>query len=187
VQESEEQASDISANQDINTDSDTIRLLIAKLTGEDGLERDRARWSLVAIGNPAVAPLIELLEARNKQVRWEAAKALADIRDPMAASALVKALEDNQFDIRWIAAEGLINLGREGLVPLLQALIERSDSPWLREGAHHVLHELAEGDLKELLQPIVDSLEGIESAVESPIRAQAALDALGGEQAQPDD
>jgi HEAT repeat protein len=187
MQESEGQTNHISANQDIHLSPDTISLLIAKLTGNDGLERESARWSLLSIGSPAVAPLTELLESPNKQIRWEAAKALAAIADPAAAHVLVKALEDKVFDVRWVAAEGLINLGREGLVPLLQALIERSDSPWLREGAHHVLHKLAEGDLKELLQPIVDSLESIESAVESPIRAHAALDALGGEQAQPDD
>jgi HEAT repeat protein len=187
MQESEEQTSDVSASQDINTDPDTISLLIAKLAEKDGKEREKARHALVAVGSDATAALVESLASSDKQVRWEAAKALSAMSDPAAAEALVKALEDKVFDVRWLAAEGLINLGREGLVPLLQALIERSDSPWLRIGAHHVLHDLAVGDLKELLQPIVDSLEGIQSAVESPIRAQAALDALGGEQAQPDD
>jgi len=72
----------------------------------------------------------------------------------------------------------LINLGREGLIPLLRALIERSDSPWLRIGAHHVLGDLAVGDLRELLQPVVDSLEDVESAIETPLVARAALERL---------
>jgi HEAT repeat protein len=140
--------------------------------------------SLVDIGSPAVPPLIELLGARNKQVRWEAAKALAAIADPAAAGALVKALEDKDFDVRWVAAEGLINIGREGIVPLLRTLIERSDSPWLRQGAHHVLHDLAVGDLEEMLKPVVDSLQDVESAIEAPIAAKAILDRLVPEQAE---
>lgn len=184
MQESEEQASDASTNQAYNTDPDTISLLIAKLAEKEGQEREKARWSLIAIGSLAVAPLIESLEAPDKQVRWEAAKALAAIADPAAADALVKALEDKVFDVRWLAAEGLINLGQAVIVPLLKALVERSDSPWLRIGAHHVLHDLAAGDLnlKELLQPIIDSLEDAESAIETPLIAKAILDRLVSKQ-----
>ncbi len=178
MQESGEQTRDIDADRNTQADLDTIKLLIAKLTGNNGRERERARWALVDIGRPAVGSLIELLGNPRKQVRWEAAKALADIADPAAAEILVKTLEDKVFDVRWLAAEGLVNVGRESLVPLLQALIKRSDSPWLREGAHHVLHDLATGDLKELLQPIVDSLQDVESAVEAPIAAKAILDQL---------
>jgi HEAT repeat protein len=178
VQGSDDQINHLSANQDIHDDPYMISLLIAKLAAKDGLERERARRSLVAIGSPAVADLIESLASPNKQVRWEAAKALADIADPAAADALVKALEDKVFDVRWLAAKGLINLGREGLVPLLQALIERSDSPWLRDAAHHVLHDLAVGELEELLEPIMDSLEDAEAAIETPLIAKAILDRL---------
>jgi len=180
VQGSDEQTGNLSANQDVHADSNTISLLIAKLAAKDGREREKARWFLVAIGSPAVADLIELLEARNEQVRWEAAKALADIADPAAADALVKTLEDKVFDVRWLAAEGLIKLGQVGIVPLLKALIERSDSPWLRIGVHHVLHDLVAGDLnlKELAQPIIDSLEDAESVIETPLIAKAILDRL---------
>ena len=178
MQGSDDRINHLSANQDIHDDPHMISLLIAKLAAKDGLEREKARRSLVAIGSPAVADLIELLEAASEQVRWEAAKALADIADLAAADALVKALEDEVFDVRWLAAEGLINLKRDGLVPLLQALIERSDSPWLRVGAHHVLHDLAVGELEELLQPVIDSLEDVEPVIETPLTAKAILDRL---------
>jgi HEAT repeat protein len=184
MQESGDQTDRFTANQDIPDDPDSINLLVAKLSGKDGLQRERARKSLVDIGSPAVPPLIESLGTRNKQVRWEAAKALAAIADPAAAGALVKALEDKEFDVRWIAAEGLINIGREGIEPLLRTLIERSDSPWLRQGAHHVLHDLAVGDLEEMLKPIVDALQDVESAMETPIAAKAILDRLVSEQAE---
>jgi HEAT repeat protein len=180
MQESEEQTSGVGAEQDTKADIDTLNLLVAKLAGSDGEERERARRLLVAIGSPAVARLVESLESPKKQVRWEAAKALADMADPAAAEALVKALEDKIFDVRWLAAEGLIKLEQVGIVPLLKALLEHSDSPWLRIGAHHVLHDLVVKDLnlKELLQPIIDSLEDPESAIETPLIAKTVLDKL---------
>jgi HEAT repeat protein len=113
-------------------------------------------------------------------VRWEAAKALGQISDPTAAEALVRALEDEMFDVRWLAAEGLITLGRGALLPLLHALVERSDSEWLREGAHHVFHDLVKGkpDLKDILQPVLATLDDVEPSLEVPFAAETALNKL---------
>ena len=93
----------------------------------------------------AATPLIKLLSDDHEQVRWEAAKALSEIRDPRAAEPLVAALEDERFDTRWVAAEGLIALGRASLLPLLRMLATGKDSTWLREGAHHVLEQMSDG------------------------------------------
>ena len=163
-----------------HADPGTISSLVAELSKEDGAARERARHSLVAIGAPAVACLIEALASRNDLLRWEAAKALGDIRDPAAAPALVAALEDEVFDVRWLAAKGLIALGGEGLVPLLQALVERSDSLWLREGAHHVFHDLARGrpDLRDILRPLLAALEDVQPSLQVPVAAKAALNKL---------
>lgn len=161
-----------------DADLGTIGSLIAELSRKDGLVRERARQSLVAIGAPAVASLIEALANPNELLRWEAAKALGEIGNPTAAPALVAALEDNVFDVRWLAAKGLISLGSEGLVPLLEALIERSDSLWLRQGAHHVLHDVSEGGLKEILRPVLAALDDIEPSVEVPFAAKTVLNVL---------
>jgi HEAT repeat protein len=158
--------------------SATITSLVADLASSDELVRTDARQSLVDIGGPAVFPLIEALGDPRRQVRWEATKALGEIANPAAAPALVKTLRDTEFSVRWLAAEGLIALGSKGLRPLLRALIEYSDSVWLRQGAHHVVHDLARGDLKEVLQPVVAALQGIEPSLEAPLAARAALDAL---------
>ena len=112
--------------------------LIAALASSSPVARKKAREALVALGGPAVPTLIQLLSHRQPHVRWEAAKALGAIADPIAASALVNALEDRDGDVRWLAAEGLAALGRDALQPLLAALMERSDRDWLCEGAHHV-------------------------------------------------
>jgi hypothetical protein len=156
----------------------TIGRLVAALADDDRVTRQRARESLVDMGKPAVAPLTEALAVSSERVRWEAANALSEISDPTAAPALVKALEDSSFGVRWLAAEGLISLGREGLSPLLEALVEHSDSAWLRQGAHHVLRLLAEEGLHDHVASVLKALEDIEPAIEVIQPAKAALDAL---------
>jgi HEAT repeat protein len=111
-------------------------------------------------------------------VRWEAAKALSQIGNQKAIKALLEALTDEKFEVRWLAAEGLIRIGRRAIVPLLEALVNQSDSYWLREGIHHVLHDMNTGKITEVLRPVLVALEGSEPTLEVPQAAQAALDAL---------
>jgi nucleotide-binding universal stress UspA family protein len=152
--------------------------LVGDLASNDGMVRVKARHSLVAIGREAVRPLVEALRSKRHWVRWEAAKALAQIGNPTATQALVDALEDEEFDVRWLAAEGLIHIGAESIEPLLKALIERPDSLWLREGAHHVLHDMDRGDLDDILRPVLGALEDVEPLLEVPSAAEAALDMI---------
>ncbi|HVO70134.1 MAG TPA: HEAT repeat domain-containing protein, partial [Aggregatilineaceae bacterium] len=145
-----------------HADPAAIQALMDILCDRNTLKRHRARLLLVDIGLPAVPFLVQALEDPDAEecARWEAAKALSDIGDPMAAPALIDVLgQDEQFGIRWLAAEGLIALGRNGLVPLLNALIQRSNSAWLREGAHHVLRTLAGRGLYAQVAPVLTALE----------------------------
>lgn len=158
---------------------DPIASLIATLNSDDGSTRTHARNSLVKIGTAAVPSLIQILTDPQDRLRWEAAKALSEIGDPMAASALVKALDDDNSGVRWLAAEGLVILGRAGLGPLLEALRQHSDSVRLREGAHHVLRSLAREDLcTSIVKPVLAVLEDIEPAIQLPLAAHAALSML---------
>jgi HEAT repeat protein len=161
-------------------DPATIGSLIDGLASKDGLVRESARVSLVAVGRPAVGPLVKSLAVRNRQVRWEAAKALSQIADPAAAPALVRALEDDEFSVRWLAAKGLIALRSKGLPPLLRALTKRSDSASLLQGSHHVLHDVMRrrGVPKEVVQPLLAAMEDAQPSLEVPLAARAALDAL---------
>jgi hypothetical protein len=163
-----------------NADHTTIPSLIAALSNGDGLMRQRARWALIDIGEPAVPFLIQALADKRERVRWQAAKALSKIGRPAAGPALVRALEDKYFGVRWLAAEGLIALRRQGLVPLLEALVDHSDSAWLREGAHHVLRTLAEEGLRAEVSPVVAALEDIEPVVECPGAAEIVLNRVKG-------
>jgi HEAT repeat protein len=155
-----------------------IKKLVNNLGSQDGQVRVRARKSLVAIGRQAVKPLVKTLASKKEWVRWEAAKTLGQIGDPTATQALIKALEDNMFDVRWLAAEGLIYIGSKALVPLLQAIREHPDSFWLREGVHHVLHDVNNGKITEIIQPVIAALEGFEPSVEAPLAVKTALKAL---------
>ena len=160
---------------------------IAALSSEEDLVRTRARNSLVAAGKEAVPFLVEALKNPNSLVRWEATKALDEIGDTSTASALVKVLEDDDFDVRWLATKGLTKMGIGGAIPLLHALIEDPISVSLREAAHHVLHNLAEGELKESLAPILAVLESMSPPSQislMALRAKEKLEELESEKAQ---
>ena len=152
--------------------------LIAALSSEDDAKRVKARHSLVAMGKAAVPLLAEALKKGDGLVRWEAAKALGEIGVSEAAPPLVKALEDEEFDVRWLAAIGLIGMNIKGLKPLLHALMEQGDSVFLREGAHHVIHDLAKGGLRKYLAPVLAALENVEPAISVPQAAFHALEML---------
>ncbi len=157
-----------------------IQALLHSLHSRDGLVRQSARRSLVSKGKPAVPVLIQALDSNNRDVRWEAAKALQEIGDPSAAAALVSKLDHDHFAIRWLAAEGLISFGRPGLEPLLSALLVNPDSVLLRDAAHHVFHALCNKDssLADVLAPLVDTLDVFAGTGDIIPHVQAALNVV---------
>ena len=160
-----------------------INPLIVDLGSSDGFVRQNARIALIDMGEPAVESLIKALKNKSEPTHWEAAKALSLIGDPRSVQALVQTLGDNEFGVRWLAAEGLIAVGYCSLAPLLQALVDRPESVRLREGAHHVLHDLVSRHLigrmpREQVKPVLAALNDIEPAIEVPLAAHKALEAL---------
>ncbi|MEZ4766826.1 MAG: HEAT repeat domain-containing protein [Caldilineales bacterium] len=160
-----------------NASPEDIQALIETLGADDGLKREQARFQLVFTGRAATMSLIDALSDPSVHRRWEAAKALGAISDPRAAAPLVEALDDENASVRWVASDDLITMGRDGLEPLLRALIADSGSVWLREGAHHVLHFMARNGMAELT-PVVDALEDIVPTIEVPVAAYYALQTL---------
>ncbi len=141
-------------------DSVSINELICNLASSDDSTRIKARQSLVTMGRRVVPYLIKALGDKYDSTRAEAVKALAEIGGEESAPGLVKALQDEEFGIRWAAAEGLIAMNARSLKALFQALEEKPDSSLLREGAHHVIHGLARGELRKYLAPVLVALEG---------------------------
>ena len=150
--------------------------LVEKLANNESTECQLIRMQLVELGSPALPALIEALENGNSHLRWELVQVLSRIKDPDAAPVLVNALEDENINVRWTAMEGLIDLDRECLPSLLSALTKRFYSVWLREGAHHVLHQLKN---RERLLPaevrVFESLEGPAAEMDVPWTVAAAM------------
>ena len=65
----------------------------------------------------------------------------------------------------------------KALKPLFKALIEHANSILLRQGAHHVLHDLAKGELRTYLVPLLIDLENMDSA-HIPTEVSYALESL---------
>jgi hypothetical protein len=82
------------------------------------------------------------------------------------------------FDVHWLAAEGLIRIGRKAIVPIPGALVKNSNSSWLCEGIHHVLHDMNKGNLGTVLRPVLLALEDTGQSLQVPLLARAALEAL---------
>lgn len=154
-----------------------IYSLLRRLGDGDGLQRYHARLSLVDIGTPAVPALIEALSDPRSIIRWEASKALQEIRDPQAAEALCGVLTDDEQDLRWAAAEALVALDRTSITPLMRRLTHDFGSLGLRTAAHHVLHELDRtGKLTESEKRVLKLLEEAVPEYQTPWAAAAVLE-----------
>jgi HEAT repeat protein len=104
----------------------SLKSLMDMLASKDGMIRQKARKSLVAVGKPAVSSLTKALQdSKSGHVRWESAKALGAISDTRSIPVLVKALEDNDRDVAWLAAEALEEFQKAAWPPLLRPLIKR--------------------------------------------------------------
>jgi HEAT repeat protein len=156
-----------------------INALMEDLSGKDGIKRNKARIALVEIGAPSVEPLVNALKDKSQTVRWESAKALGQIMDPRSIDALVKALQDRLFDVRWLAAEALIAIGNKSVRPVLQAIVDYPDSEYIREGAHHIFHDLRGGQYGDILQPVITSMEDPTFTLDIPLVARKALLEIG--------
>ena len=128
--------------------------LISQMGDENGLVRQRARLTLVRLGKDSLPYLRDALHRQNVYIRGEAVKALGEFNEPDILPDLTAMLMDDEVGVRWTAAESLIKQDRAALRPLLQSFIHNFDSPWMREGLHHILHVLKDRNLlniKELV------------------------------------
>lgn len=167
-----------SVSKQYNTNTN-LEFLIKMLASINGINRQKARKSLVIMGKQAVSSLTNALQnSELNQVRWEAAKTLGAICDISAVPSLVEALEDKDPDVAWLAAEALKKLKKAAWPTLLHALIKRgSDSVSLRQGAHHVFRNQKENGFNDLLKILIKTLE-LESLVVQESTAIAAYNIL---------
>jgi len=148
-----------------------IEDLIKVFYGKDVINIKKARYELVKIGKPAIKYLAGLLNEPKEHIRWESIKTLSQIAAPESIPILINALDNDDFDVRWLAAEGLIEIGKESIKPLLKSLIRNQDSKFLLEGVHHVLKDL------EFKKVFVDETGIIEKIENNNLRPEIALSA----------
>ncbi len=159
-----------------NTEA-SIEQLVAQLDNNDGVARGAARDKLVKLGGHDVtrALIFELNDPR-RNVRWEAAKALIAIADPVAAPALVLHLGDEDHDIRWLAAEGLGRLGDAGLLATLNATIRNSSDSDFCDAAHHAFKEFAKHEIHaEAIEPVIKACGSSVPGTKLPVAALEAI------------
>jgi hypothetical protein len=157
---------------------DHLRSLLDALGSADGMARKRAREALVLAGESAVPGLRGLLSSPDKQVRWEAVKALAALRDPGSLTEFLALLDDPNSDLRWLAGTGLIQLGHRSVRPTLQALTGPSLTRGRLDMSRRVLGELASDNkvLSDVIAPLMQVIDGNEPAVISERAARALSD-----------
>lgn len=78
----------------------------------------------------------------------ETFKVIAEIGSPESIPVFMEGLVDESGDIRWIASEGLIFTGKYSVKPLLELILDKHESVFVLNGAHHVFKQL---NIKKLL------------------------------------
>lgn len=150
---------------------------------------------LVAIGEPAVAPLLEHLDGYNYGARSWAIRALAEIADPRALEVLLTAAGDFALSVRRAAARGLGNLQWQAMEPservtaqtrVLQRLLEASRDPeWVVRyaaivGLESLARELSNPELREPIEQCLQQLCQTDEEVALRGRSQLAQQRVTG-------
>jgi HEAT repeat protein len=157
-----------------------LESLMALLESKDGMVRQKARRSLVALGAHAAPALAEALNtSKVVQVRWEVAKALGSIHDTDSIPSLVKALDDDDSDVAWGVAEALRKFKKAAWPALLGELLKGDrDHVQLHQRAHHVLLNQKEKGLNDLLSELMGALESGEAPEPAMLAAYKILERL---------
>ncbi len=85
--------------------------LIRALSDLDTMTARLASNALVRIGAEATPALLEVLNTGTRSAKLEAARALAEIKDPQAIPGLMKALESDSALLQYWVSNGLDQLG----------------------------------------------------------------------------
>lgn len=92
-------------------DKGAVSGLIAALSSGDNILIHLAGNTLIAIGEPAVVPLLDIVKNGNQAARLEAVRALALIADPRAAETLLQVCKEDSAMMEYWANEGFERMG----------------------------------------------------------------------------
>jgi len=152
-------------------DATAVEPLISALkNGEISGVRWKAAEALAMIGPPSVDSLIDALQHPDGDVRWKAAIALGEIRDPRAVNPLIRCLSDKDRFVIGRAALALGMIGKPAVEPLIRALQEGDGN--LRWGAAIALGKAKDPDAVEpLIHALADKYENVRAEAVSSLAA----------------
>lgn len=161
-------------------DATAVPALIEALHTADEQMGSTIFSALVKIGPAAVPAILAESSSRSAWVRWHCMRALSEVNDSRALSALVNALRDPDYSVAWMAAKGLKSFGKRSLKPVLHLLSTSESSMWLVQTASFVLSHLYHLDpkLKPYLEPLVQDMRRVSYQTTTPIVAQKVLSQL---------
>jgi hypothetical protein len=161
-------------------DSVAVAALLDALSAANEVLANQIFHSLVKLGYAAVPALIATCSNPSPWIRWQCMRALGEIGDPHAISALALALADNDRSVAWMAARSLHTFGACAVGLVLQRLITAETLPWLIETAWYVLHEQAHQhkELQPYLEPVLRQMRSTGYRIATASAAQSALEQL---------
>lgn len=128
--------------------------LIASLNDANSLSRTQAHQRLLRMGEPVIIPLMKVSLFESGRMSWEAAKVLAEIRDPRCFTLMQEFLLAGNAILAEIAARALENYGEEAIPTLLKGL--KTTHPTVLLQIVTILERL--GDPRAV-QPLVELLQ----------------------------
>jgi hypothetical protein len=143
--------------------TENVEKLIRKLEDKHAKVRQNAVDALVAIGPPAVDPLIAALKDADRNVRRLAAEALGRIKDPRAVVPLEGTQRDPDPSVRWNAIVAIVALGniRDPLDFLIPALKDADSS--VRGNAANLLGKVND---PRVVEPLIAALKDADASVQ---------------------
>ena len=152
-------------------------LIKESIYSKSAVKKLASRRKLVRMGKAVIPQLNRLLSSKIILLRKEIAKVVELIADRRSIPFLINLLNDKEFEIRWIAAEGLINTGRQSVLPLMKAIRDGKSSFIVNKGAHHVLSGLLSEYEKNKLTTFLLSLDDARELGETaPVEASMAIE-----------
>ena len=154
-------------------DTKSVGPLITAMTcSEYSGVRWKAAEALSKIGDPAVGPLISLLQHPGDDVRWQTAIALGEIGDPEAVEPLIALMKDRDRYVRSRAAVALGLIGKPAIHRLKDVL--KNGTVTARCGAAAALGRTKD---PEAIEPLINALADPEPEVR--VDAASALAEIG--------
>ena len=107
----------------IDMESERLAALLQTLGAGNEEAREAAALALGGLGPEAIEPLVELLSMDDADIRWWAARALAEVGGKAAVEPLLSVLSDPDPDMRACAALSLGRVGEGQAAPTLTVLL----------------------------------------------------------------